>query len=266
MRGGRGLCRRRGRADVARQALHRPGQLVFDPGQAGRAGMAGVGHAILAGGAPVGAEHLLRMFGEGTVHRHRRLAVLLRQHLHQVGPRQATCRLVSSPTAEEQHVDHDLGARRRQHGSFRHPDRAHQVGQRCNVLARLRVGLVHRVSAGHEGREAARLQPLDAPGDEVVMQAEAQPAGGVLGPHRAIRERRVAHHQVEGLRQPGLGEVLVPDPGLGVEQPGDPRRGRVHLDAGRGRPCRHLLRHHRQEQSRAAAGLQHAAALEAHAR
>ncbi len=51
--------------------------------------------------------------------------------------------------------------------------------------------------------------------DEVVVQGQAELAGRVVRPHRAVAEGRVADRQVEALGQPRLGEVLGPDPGLG---------------------------------------------------
>lgn len=45
--------------------------------------------------------------------------------------------------------------------------------------------------------------------------------------------------------QQRLADVFIVDPLLGIEHPSDIRRGRVRLDAGRGRLRRRHVQHHR---------------------
>ncbi len=213
-------------------------------------GAAGVDRAILAAGPGVLAQHHLRVVPEVAVGAQRTLAIGVRRDLDHVRPLDIAPGRFGVMALKHQNIDHDLGAGIGLHGALRHPHRAHQVGQAGDVLARRGHGLVHGPARGDEGRHAAGLQALDRAGDEVVVQGQAEPAGRIVRPHRAIRERRVAHHHVVALGQPGLGEVLGPDPRLREQLGRDPRGDRVGLDPGQRRLGRGLLRHQRQEQAR----------------
>ncbi len=254
----------RGRVD----ALGAQGQRAAQRFRQRRPGVAaaGVGGTERPAGAAVPAQHHVGMLGEIEVHVERRLAVLLGHHLHQAVPLDGTGRSAGRALLEQQHVHHDLGAGRGQHAALRQPHRAHQVGHGSDVRAGRLVSLVHGEPAGDERPQAARLQPLDRARDEVVVQGQAELARGIAGTHRAVAERRVADRKLERLGDARLGEVLVPHPGVGVQQRRDPGRARVHLDRGERRLARQRFRHQRQEQSGAAARLQHRAAGEAHAR
>ena len=50
------------------------------------------------------------------------------------------------------------------------------------------------------------------------MQGKAQLAGRIVGAYGAVRERRIADREIEDVRQARLGEILVPDAGVGVEE------------------------------------------------
>ena len=100
------------------------------------------------------------------------------------------------------------------------------------MLARLGADLVHGPSRRHEGGEAARPKPLDRAGDEIVVQRQTHSARVVVGADGAVGERRIADHEVIGLAKLRLGEILVPDLRVRIEEFRDPGRGAVHLDAG----------------------------------
>ena len=180
-------------------------------------------------------------------------------------PGVAVARLARQALAEHQHVDHHLGAGIRQHRRLRQPHGRHQVGHAGDMHPRGVGALVQAPARHHEGGDAARLEALDGAGQEVVVQRQPQLAGRVAGSDRPVGEWRVADRQIEALGDRGLGEVLRPHPGVRIQPGGDARGDRVHLDRGDTAPGCGLLRHRRQEQAGAAAGLQHMAAGEAHA-
>ena len=73
------------------------------------------------------------------------------------------------------------------------------------------------------------------------MQGKAEFAGRIVGAHGAVRERRVADREVEDVRQTRLGEILVPDAGVRIEELCDPGGHSVHLDAGQRELARQAL-------------------------
>ena len=96
------------------------------------------------------------------------------------------------------------------------------------------------------------------------MQGKAQFAGRIVGAHGAVRERRIADREIEDVRQARLGEILVPDAGVGIEELCDPGGHSVHLDAGQRQLARKRFRREGEEEARSATGLEHAPAVEAH--
>ena len=108
-------------------------------------------------------------------------------------------------------------------------------------------------------------KPFDRPRDEIVVERQAEPAGGIVGADGAAAERRVADDEVVSLGDARLGEVLGADVRVRMEEPGDPSRDRVHLDAGQRRLVREGFRHEGEEEAGPASGLEHATAGEAHA-
>ena len=70
---------------------------------------------------------------------------------------------VRAALAEEQQVDHDVGARARAHAAFGQAHRAHQIGHAGDVFACAGIGLVHGAGAGDERREAAGRSAIDRP-------------------------------------------------------------------------------------------------------
>ena len=225
--GGRGGWRR---VDALGQALQRSPEVGFQRHVG--AVMAGVGGAERPAGPAVQAQHRGGMVGEPPVDRKRGLALLCGQHLGQPGPVSAVALRAGRALLQEQHVHHDVRARSGAHAALRQAERAHQVGHGRDVRTGRLVSLVHGEAGCHERGQAARPQALNAPGDEVVVQAEPELACGVAVAHRAVGERRVADRQLERLGDARLGEVLAPDPGVGMQQRGDLRRARVHLDRG----------------------------------
>ena len=108
------------------------------------------------------------------------------------------------------------------HCAFGHAHRADQIGHCGDVLARLAVDLVHRPARGDESGKASGPQPLDRPRNEIIVEREAQLSGWIVGAHRPVRERRIADREVEEFRQFRLGEILVANAGVRVEEFGDP--------------------------------------------
>ena len=94
------------------------------------------------------------------------------------------------------------------------------------------AGLVHGAGAGHEQRDAARPQPGDRAGDEVVVQAQAEGGRRRIGAHDAVRERRVADRQVEPAAERAAGVVLASDARPGMHVAGDAGGDRIVFDAG----------------------------------
>ena len=89
---------------------------------------------------------------------------------------------------QKEDVDDDFGSGGGFHAAFRQPDGANEIGHGGDMLARLLIGLVHGPAAGDEGGEAARFQPLDRAGDEIIMQGEAsRPAGSSARTVRSLK-------------------------------------------------------------------------------
>ena len=109
------------------------------------------------------------MLDEVAVDRKRRLAVLGWNGFHKNVPRRASGRGSRIPLLQEQDVDHDFCSSAVVHCAFGQAHRADQIGHGCDVLARLAIDLVHRPARSDESGETAWAQPLDRPGDEVVM-------------------------------------------------------------------------------------------------
>ena len=167
-----------------------------------------------------------------------------------VEPGQVALRLAVLALAEEQDVDHDVGAGVGAEAAFRQADRADEIGHAGDVLARAGIRLVHRAVRRDEGGEAARLQPVDRLGDE-ISHAGAGRASGRRGSRadRAIGEGRIADRQVEVRRQIGAREIAGDDPRPRLQQPGDARRDGIELDAGDVRDLAQRLRHQRRKQA-----------------
>ena len=96
------------------------------------------------------------MLDEMAVDRNRLLPVLRGHDFGEADPVGGLRRLIRSALLEEQDVDDDVGSGRRAHGAFGHADRADEIGDGGEKLARRRIGLVHGPTAGDKGREAAR--------------------------------------------------------------------------------------------------------------
>ena len=97
------------------------------------------------------------------------------------------------------------------------------------------------------------------------MERQAEPAGGIVGADGAAAERRVADDEVVSLGDARLGEVLGADARVRIEEFCNPRRDRVHFDAGQRRLGLERFRHEGEEEAGPASGLEDATAGEAHA-
>ena len=172
---------------------------------------------------------------EVAIDRDRLLPVLRGHDFGEVDPVGGLRGLIRPALLEEQDVDDDVGSGRRAHGAFGQADGADEIGHGGEKRAGRRIGLVHGPAARDEGREAARPQPLDRPRDEVVVERQAEPAGGIVGADGAAAERRVADDEVVSLGDARLGEVLGADARVRMEELRDPSRDRVHFDAGQRR-------------------------------
>ena len=211
------------------------------------------------------AEDHVWMVDEVAVDRERLLAIVSGDGFGQRRPRGAGGGFIGVAFLQEQNVDDDIGSGARVHAALRQTDRADEVGHGGDVGARPRVALVHGPAAGDEGGEAARLQPFDRARDEIIMQREAELADRVVGANRAVAERRVAEDEIVTVRQAGLGEILMANEGVRIEEPRDAGGGGVHLDAGEGDLAGEGFGHEREEKAGSAAGFEHAPAGEAHA-
>jgi hypothetical protein len=96
------------------------------------------------------------------------------------------------------------------------------------------------------------------------MQGQAQVSGRIVGPHRPVRERRIADREVEQFRQFRPAEILVANTGVRVEEFGDPGGRWVHFDARQRELAGEGFRGKGEEQARAATGLEDAPAVEPH--
>ena len=173
-------------------------------------------------------------------------------------------RLIRSALLEEQDVDDDVGSGRRAHGAFGQADRADEIGHGGEKHAGRRIGLVQGPAARDEGRESAGHEPLDRPRNEIIMERQAEPAGWIVGADGAGAERRVTDNEVVSLGDARLGEVLGADARVRIEEFCNPRRDRVHFDAGQRRLGLERFRHEGEKEAGPAPGLEDATAGEAH--
>ena len=127
-------------------------------------------------------------------------------------------RLIRSALLEEQDVDDDVGSGRRAHGAFGQAHGADEIGHGGEKHAGRRIGLVHGPAARDEGRESARPQAFDRPRDEIIVERQVEPAGGIVGADGAAAERRVADDEVVSLGDARLGEVLGADARVRMEE------------------------------------------------
>jgi hypothetical protein len=107
-------------------------------------------------------------------------------------------------------------------------------------------------SAGSASARVSHAAPIDVShgaGNEVIMHGEVETAGWIVGPNSAIAEGRISDRELVALGQPGLGEILMPDPGVGIEEFCNARRGGVRLDAGKTCLIGELFRHKGEEEA-----------------
>ena len=133
------------------------------------------------------------------------------------------------------------------------------------MLARRGAGLVHRAGAADEQRDATRPEAGDRAGDEVVVEPQAERGRGGVGTDDAVRERRIADHQVEAAGEIAAGVILAADAGFRVDEAGNPGGHRIVFDAGELRCAAQGVGQQGEEQAGAHARLEHAAAGEAEA-
>ena len=183
----------------------------------------------------------------------------------QVPPCDAVRGLPLGAALEHQYVDHDVGAGGGAHAALGQAHGADQVGQAGDVLARRRVGLVHRAGAGHEHGQPTGPQPGDGTRDEVVVQPQVQRRRGRVGAHDPVGEGRVADGEVEAAAERAPGVVLAAHPGTGMHQPRDAGGHRVVFHPGQAGRTPERFGQQGEEQPRPHARLQHAAAGEAEA-
>ena len=142
----------------------------------------------------------------------------LQHQFAQVHPIGAPRFLSLAAALKHQNVDNHLGPGGRTHRAFRQARGADQVRQAGNVLAGGRHRLVHRPGAGDEQRYAARPQPADGAGDEVVVQAQTKGGGRRIRADDAVRERRVADREIEAPAEGAACVILASHAGLGMDQ------------------------------------------------
>jgi hypothetical protein len=152
--------------------------------------------------------------------------------IHQVHPARSVWRVTLRATLKDEYVGHDVGAGGRAHAGLGQPHGADQVGHRGDVLARGPARFVHRAGAGHEEGDAARAQPCNRAGDEVVVQAQAKSCGRPIRANDAVRKRRIADREVETAAEPAARVILAPDPRLGMRQARDPGSDWAVFDTG----------------------------------
>ena len=183
--------------------------------------------------------------------------------LDEVRPGRPRWRLAFGAALEHQHVDNHLRAGRRVHDALRQAHGADQVGEARDVLACHGAGLVHRAGAADEQRDAARPEACDRAGDEVVVEPQAERGRGGVCANDAVRERRIADHQIKTAGEVAAGVVLAAYAGFRMDEAGNPGRHRIVFDAGELRCTAQCLGQQGEEQAGAHAGLEHAAAGEA---
>ena len=65
-----------------------------------------------------------------------------------------------------------------------------------------------------------------------MVEPEAERGCGGIGTGDAVRERRIADHQIEAAGEIAAGVVLAADAGFRVDEAGNPRRDRIIFDSG----------------------------------
>ena len=253
------------RIDVGGKRVERGEQVLKQGIRFGADRQTGVGRAIGARGPRVRSEDHVWMLDEVAIDRERLFPVLRRQNFGEVDPVGGLRRLIRAALLEEQDVDDDVGSGRRAHGAFGQADRADEIGDGGEKHAGRRIDLVEGPAARDEGRESARPQPLDRPRNEIIVERQAEPAGGIVGADGAAAERRVADDEIVSLGDARLGEVLGADARVRIEEFCNPSCDRVHFDTGQSRMCLEGFRHEGEEEAGPASGLEHATAGEAHA-
>lgn len=163
-------------------------------------GKTGVGLSERTGGQRVRAEHKARMARKPAIDANGAVVIGRRAHLLDVEPGQVALQLAVLAPAEEQDVDHDVGAGIGAEAAFRQTDRTEEIGILGDQLARGAIHLVHRAVRGDEGGEAARLQQLDRLDEKKVVEAQALRAQGAIRTDGAIGEGRIADRKVEPRR------------------------------------------------------------------
>jgi hypothetical protein len=225
----------------------------------------GIGRAIGARGPRVRPEDHVGTLDEVAIDRERLFTVLRGHDLGEVDPVNALRGLLRSALLEEQDVDDDVGSGRRADGAFGKANGADEIGHGGDKHAGRRIGLVHGPAARDDGREAARPQAFDRARDGIIVERQAELAGGIVGADGAAAERRVADHEIVTLGDARLGEVLGADARVRMEELRDPSGDRVHFDAGQRRLGLKRFGHEGEEEASSASGLEHTAAGEAHA-
>ena len=250
--------------EVARQTVERLREKVGERAGGREDGPARVDRPVGARGAGVVPKDHFGVLDEIAIDRERRLAAFGRDRFGEAVPGRAACCGSRIPLLQEEDVDHDVRSCCGIHCALRQTHRADQVRHRGDMRAGGLIDLVQGPARGDEGGEAAGPQALDRARDEIVVQGKAQLAGRIVGAHGAVRERRIADREIEDVRQARLGEILVPDAGVGIEELCDPGGHSVHLDAGQRQLARKRFRREGEEEARSATGLEHAPAVEAH--
>ena len=178
------------------------------------------------------------------------------------GPRR---HLAFRTALEHQHIDDHLRAGRRVHDPLRQTHGADQVGEACDVLARCGAGLVHCAGAADEQRDATRPEAGHRASDEVVVEPQAERGRGGVGTDDAVRERRIADHEVKAAGEIAAGVVLAADAGFWVDQTGNPGRHGIVFDARELRRAAQGMGQQGKKHAGSHAGLEHTAAGETEA-
>ena len=157
------------------------------------------------------AEHELRMLREPAVHADSAFVICRRADLVEIEPRQIAFRVADLALAEEQDIDDDVGASAGAEAAVRQSDRGDQVRRLGDMCACGGVRLVHRARTRDEGGQRPRLQQVDRPRDEVVMQAQTHGSIRTIRAHSPIGERRIADREVEVRWQFGACKIASDD-------------------------------------------------------
>jgi hypothetical protein len=94
------------------------------------------------------------------------------------------------------------------------------------------------------------------------MEPQAERGHGGICANDAVRERRIADHQIKPAGEVAAGVVLAPYAGFRMDEAGNPGRHRIVFDAGELRCTERCLGQQDEEQAGAHAGLEHTAAGE----